>query len=364
MDASQNVTQTITNSTTIVEVETILEDVFMEKVKTFTAFKIATLINTYWFAFLVPLGLVGNILSFLVMMTPNNRKMSTCIYMAAISVNDNIMMCKALHYWLVTVMKVHKLHPVECRIASFWALFGLQNSTFQVLAMTVDKYVAIKWPHKAATYSTPKRAKAIVIIIFLCLIIYNIPHLFIARVIGGQCFGYSAGGVITKVYSWISFVFNGIIPFTLLLHMNSVIVKAVGDSRRMFGTKDMYSEGMRSRNKTMRNAENQLTIMLLLVTTWFFILLIPTYIRFVFMTFFQPNTPYKFSITMLVFQITHKLYHTNNGINFFLYCISGRKFRNDLKQILCCTGSSSGGSCNESSTKVTVPISSLDIKCH
>ena len=120
--------------------------------------------------------------------------------------------------------------------------------------------------------------------------------------------------------------------------MNTVIVKAVGDSRRKFGTGDSSSIG--KREKTMRNAESQLTIMLLLVTTLFFILLIPVYIRFVFTTFFQPNTPYKFSIAMLLFQITHKLFHTNNGINFFLYCISGQKFRNDLKEILNCAGSS------------------------
>ena len=34
---------TIGNSTTVVEMETEVEDIFMEKVKTFTAFKIATL---------------------------------------------------------------------------------------------------------------------------------------------------------------------------------------------------------------------------------------------------------------------------------------------------------------------------------
>ena len=86
----------------------------------------------------------------------------------------------------------------------------------------------------------------------------------------------------------------------------------------------------------MKSAENQLTIMLLLVTTLVLILLIPTYIRFIFITFFEPDTPEKHGIAMLVFQISHKLYHTNFGINFFLYCISGQKFRNDLKEILCC----------------------------
>ena len=240
----------------------------------------------------------------------------------------------------MTGLNLHDFKPLECRFASFWALFGLQNSTFQVLAMTVDKFIAIKWPHKAATYSTPKRAKMTVTIGFLALMIYNIPHLFMARLLGGQCFGYSAGGVITKIYSWVNFICNGVIPFALLLYMNSVIVKAVGDSRKKFGARDSSTRGIGTREKAMRNAESQLTIMLLLVTTLFFILLIPVYIRFVFTTFFQPDTPYKFSIAMLLFQITHKLFHTNNGINFFLYCISGQKFRNDLKEILNCAGRS------------------------
>ena len=38
---------------------------------------------------------------------------------------------------------------------------------------------------------------------------------------------------------------------------------------------------------------------------------------------------------MLLYQITFKLYTSNSGINFLLYCISGQKFRNDLKEILC-----------------------------
>ena len=201
MNALQDMTTTMTNSTTTVVMNTTSEDTFMKEVETFMIFKIANIIKIYWFPVLKPLGLIGNTLSFLVMVKPNNRKMSTCIYMAGISINDNIMMIESLHNFLVTGLKVHEFKPLECRFASFWALFGLQNSTFQVLAMTVDKFIAIKWPHKAATYSTPQRAKVIVTIGFLALMIYNIPHLFMARLLGGQCFGYSAGGVITKIYS-------------------------------------------------------------------------------------------------------------------------------------------------------------------
>ena len=74
------------------EAETPIMDVFMKKVWTFLTFRIASFIAMYWLPVLIPIGIVGNTLSFLVMVKPNKRKMSTCIYMAAISVNDNFMM--------------------------------------------------------------------------------------------------------------------------------------------------------------------------------------------------------------------------------------------------------------------------------
>ena len=86
----------------------------MEKVEAYIAFKIARILSTYGFPVLVPFGLMGNTLSFLEIIKPNNKEMSTCIYMAAISVNDNLMMCMTLHNWLVVVMKVHEWNPAEC----------------------------------------------------------------------------------------------------------------------------------------------------------------------------------------------------------------------------------------------------------
>ena len=208
--------------------------------------------------------------------------------------------------------------------------------------MTVDKYIAIKWPHKAATHSTPKRAKLISFCVFVCTFCYNVPILFVTSLHGGECAAYVVGGTITRVYSWISFIINGIIPFSMLIYMNSVIVQTVRKSRKMFksetptSSKDSINLGMDTRQRTMKTAESQLTIMLLLVTVLFSLLLIPTYIRFIYLTFAVNDTAAKFAGSMLLFHISYKLYATNSGVNFFLYCISGRKFRNDLKEILCC----------------------------
>ena len=79
--------------------------------------------------------------------------------------------------------------------------------------MTLDKYIAIKWPHRAAVHGTAERAKVIVCGVFVCVCIYNIPHLFLAKKIGKSCVGYAVGGVISRVYSWFTFVVNAITPF-------------------------------------------------------------------------------------------------------------------------------------------------------
>ena len=155
------------------------QDTFLQEVDTYMTFKVAKFIDDYWFPVLVPIGLVGNTLSFLVMIKPNNRKVSTCIYMAAISVNDNLMLILALHAWLVTAADIHHWHVLECKINVYLAYFSLQTATYQVLVMTIDKYVAIKWPYRAAAYSNPRRAKITIFAISILVLIYNLPHFFI-----------------------------------------------------------------------------------------------------------------------------------------------------------------------------------------
>ena len=94
--------------------ETDTRDTFLQEAQTYITYKMLIYIDRYWFPALIPFGLVGNILSFLVMIKPNNRKVSTCIYMAAISINDNIMLLFALHDWLVSAMNIRRWYVLEC----------------------------------------------------------------------------------------------------------------------------------------------------------------------------------------------------------------------------------------------------------
>ena len=119
------------------------------------------------------------------------------------------------------------------------------------------------------------------------------------------------------------------------VHLHEPCCCSVSQSVRSNGG---TTAGIETRQKSMKSAENQLTMMLLLVTTLFLILLCPTYFRFIYLVFAKRDTPFEYAKSMIIFQISGALYITNSGINFFLYCISGQRFRNDLKEILSCCG--------------------------
>ena len=121
----------------------------------------------------------------------------------------------------------------------------------------------------------------------------------------------------------------------------------------MFSTDDSQKEHQghynanQQRQKRMKNTENQLTVMLLLVTTLFLILMIPTNMRFLYTTFVDRDTPEKYARLIFFYHLSNKLYQPNNDINFFLYCISGQKFRSDLRDLLYCSHVSLTTSCCE-----------------
>ena len=79
-----------------------------------------------------------------------------------------------------------------------------------------------------------------------------------------------------------------------------------------------------------KQPEKQIYVMLLLVSFTFIILYTPANVLVLHMNFFTGNTPTFFAGQYLFLQISEKSFFNSHGINFFLYVLSGQKFRTDL----------------------------------
>ena len=113
--------------------------------------------------------------------------------------------------------------------------------------------------------------------------------------------------------------------------MNSVIIHTLRKrSSNMLMTENPDQGQGNSEGHESKQPEKQIYVMLLLVSFTFIILYTPANVLVLHLNFFTGNTPTFFAGQYLFLQISEKLFFTSHGINFFLYVLSGQKFRTDL----------------------------------
>ena len=95
-----------------------------------------------------------------------------------------------------------------------------------LVAMTFGRFYSIIRPHKVASFNTVRRTRIIITIAILFSILFNIPNFFISDNEGWECMPFAKAGrsLYGKVFYWFALVFEFVLPFVLLLGMNSVII--------------------------------------------------------------------------------------------------------------------------------------------
>ena len=231
--------------------------------------------------------------------------------------------------------------------------------------MTYERLYCIIRPHKAASVNTVKKAKITIVIIVVSSILFNIPHIFMSTNVGKECVPWGKGmeKIAAQLHYYVSFMINFALPFVLLLVMNSVIIHTLR-VRSLISVSRSSGQGRKEGHTSkLKNSEKQIFIMLLLVTFAFLILTTPGYAMIIYVNFVDyTKSPKSFAEYYLVYNIGQKTYYTNYGINFFLYVLSGHKFRSDLVHMLKCNNHHSNRHVvSDSMTKIT-QISSKELE--
>ena len=228
--------------------------------------------------------------------------------------------------------------------------------------MTFDRFYSIIRPHKAASFNTVKRAKITIFFIIIFSIVFHIPHLFITSNQGRTCVFYATGldSAANQFYYWSSFIIHFALPFVLLLIMNSVIIYTVARRSqlavRQSSGMDRQGQGQGQGQNKEKHVEMQIYVILLLVTFSFLILTTPGSLFILYTMYIDyTKSPRAFALFYLSFNIGQKTYYTNFGINFFLYVISGTKFRADLARLFCRKRAPTPGSRINSAEMSTIP---------
>ena len=231
-----------------------------------------------------------------------------------------------------------------CKFTITTMLMSTMCSTLFIINMTFERFYSIIRPHKAASLNTMKRANITVVVCILISIVYNIPHIFLSSSVSRQCvpYGKALNVVYGQFYYWLSIVVNYLLPFVLLLSMNSVIIHTLRQrSFKLTSESPNVERGSQGKTKNqpprIQGGERQIYIILLLVTFGFLILTSPAHIFFFYQMFYHyDKSPYAFAGFYLYNSVSQKAIYTNNGINFLFYVMAGKKFRTDLIKLFNC----------------------------
>ena len=181
-----------------------------------------------------------------------------------------------------------------------------------------------------------KRAKITITCIFLFVMSFHGTYFFIIHNNGRYCIldNDVARTVFGQVLSWMHFTLFFVFPFVSLIIMNTFVIYTL-QKRSRWVTSNSQGQGQ-GQGQNIKHSERQMYVILVLVTFGFLILTTPYYLLPYLIHFGQGSSPGYFAKFHLWFNVVEKTYFTNNGINFFLYVMSGNKFRSDLIRLLKC----------------------------
>nr|AKQ63037.1 orphan G-protein coupled receptor 28 [Platynereis dumerilii] len=289
------------------------------------------------------LGLIGNVFSIIVL---GNRRMmsSTSCYLIALGVFDSVVLISLVLFFSLPTFYIatgklesyYRAYPYMHPYAYPTALIAQTCSIYTTVAFTVERWIAVCRPLRAAKMCTISRARKSILIIMFCSIVYNIPRMLEYRTthefdpntnttrVTNTKTALGADPTFQHIYFIYMHIFVMLlIPFTTLAVLNILLIRAVKQSEHATG---------KVSNKTKR--ENSLTVMLISVVVVFLICQVPSIVDNIFTATLNDNILYQPPFVKLT-TISGLMVIANSATNFYLYCVFGRKFRRVFCRIFC-----------------------------
>ena len=313
--------------------ETVAEKRFTE----YTEYKVAEFINDYYLYLICGVGIPGNIACIftLIFMRP---VMSSTIYMLCLAAVDTVAIVLKMMYLQLTKHDI-QLGSRGCQAMFLFGTVSQQLSNWILVAMTLERFIAIWFPFKVKTFCNKRNAVISLIAMFVFFVLANLQFIFTFEEITDSFVGFDCrpkpkhADFVKYVWYWIDGALYAFLPIILIIVFNGLIIYAVRKSGR--DQRDLTNRAMNMSDKLVQ--QRQVTVMLLTVSLVFVVLILPNCIFFIVKTYWSwRETMQGIAQYYLVYQIVFLLSDLNHAVNFYLYMLSGRKFRQKFAQIICC----------------------------
>ena len=316
-------------------------------------------INYVFLPVSIIMGIVGNSLTILVMRSERYIGSPSSYLLILLAFADLVAVLsqpfnKLLFIDLVGI-DVRAFNDITCKLYIMIRRLSKMTSSWAVVGLCIERFIAVWFPLKAKLLITKRAVSVYIVTVLVVIIIYTSVWSYASKVVNGKCnpdvydytdptertrFGIMLQGG-TAIYSNV--------PTILLVTLTSLIIV------KLFQHKRKRQRMTGSQNST-RDRDGKVTAMLIGIVIAYVILILPITILH--------NTAYHkqvkaftdrsagFSLFKEIVQLMEQL---NYCLNFFLYIMTSKQFRESIGQILITKCRYTYGKQNRTSTSGSMP---------
>ncbi|BFZ12148.1 hypothetical protein BsWGS_15187 [Bradybaena similaris] len=289
-------------------------------------------------------GTFGNIFILMMLRTLRLGRTSMHVYLRALAISDLcVLYTGLLRWWIFWTfgMDIRDKHILVCKGHTWLLYVSLYVSAWLLVFMTLERTFSACVPHRVNMFCTKRRACCLIVFIVVFQACMQSHFLF------GMTLQYSdekntqecqpsAGDYNTfvhDIYPFVDLVLLSLIPFVCVILGNVIIIWKTFLSLKTAAELNLTSE----KGATLRRRRaSSMTLILICLSTLFLLTTSPTCVYNMWERGETAKAAMKTSIgvarTELAWASVNIIMYCNNTFNFYLYCLSGRKFRNEIKQ--------------------------------
>ncbi len=299
--------------------------------------------------FIILIGIVGNVLSFLVMSSKKLHGSITSLYLRVLAVVDCLVLTTGLlRQWIrVLAVDIRDTSAFVCKTDVFLLYWSLGSSAWILSLIAIERCFGVIYPHHYTRSVTKRSATILVAAVLMILSLTYTPILAIVDLVIQPQANATNITELTQIlpgnnselkhcrpheptfyYIAITHMIVAVLlPFLIIISSNAIIITRLTLSK------------FKSASSQVKAKSSNMTFILILVSVYFLIMTSPANIFEILYHQWKQNIE-KSSVEMhsrmpTVWAVVNLLMYMNSAGNFFLYCLSGPVFRNQLKEMFC-----------------------------
>lgn len=322
----------------------------------------------------ITLGVLGNILTLIILLQKKMRHTSTSQYLTFLTVFDLIYIISCffnnLEIMYSNNILIEQIRPYINLIFYPLGDFSANTSAYLILVFTIERFIAVAYPLNSRFWCRPSRARKIILITVIFTFMLTFPTLLENKI----AFIYDPSTNQTRpelvdsgfypnfdfyklIYFWLIAIMVQFIPLTLLIILNGFLMKYIHGSMKSkqinlsksfkASSSDKPSVELRVHRKsnlpvqnTDKNApqsdQNKVTILLIATVLLFLICQVPSALLLIYEAIFPLDNDVSYvtkDIRLGLNNIANGLTAINASVNFILYSCFSDKFRQTFRAL-------------------------------